>query len=170
MIITESYKALNKQLHDEKPEYGTSGHVWREFVRELSEFGRQSILDFGCGKCTLATALGPAYRVTNYDPCIPGLDSTPGQHDVVVCGDVMEHVEPELVMNVLREIRRLTKRTAFFVIALHPASKTLADGRNAHLSLHAQETWERFLTDAGFTVERQSNPAKEAYNAWYICT
>lgn len=169
MLITPDYKELNRQLHADNPTYGTSGHVWRDFVRELSDFGRLSILDYGCGRCTLSRALGPAYRITNYDPAIEGLDSTPEPHDLVVCGDVMEHVEPDLVMNVLREIRRLTKRTAFFVIALHPASKTLADGRNAHLSLHAQETWERFLTDAGFTVERQSDPTKETYNAWFIC-
>lgn len=170
MIITESYKSLNKQLHDADPDYGISGHHWRDYVREYSEFGRLSILDFGCGKCTLARSLGPAYRVTNFDPCIPGLDSTPGPHDVVVCGDVMEHVEPSLVMNVLREIRRLTKRKAFFVIGLIPAQKFLADGRNAHLSMHDQATWGKFLEEAGFTVEQQSSPKNEIAHCWLLCT
>jgi 2-polyprenyl-3-methyl-5-hydroxy-6-metoxy-1,4-benzoquinol methylase len=169
MIITPAYKALNKQLHDSSPGYGTSGHYWREMVRELSNWGRKSILDFGCGKATLAKSLGPAYRVTNYDPCIPGLDSAPEPHDVVVCGDVMEHVEPELVGNVLKEIRRVTKDKAFFVIALKPANKTLADGRNAHICLLSQHQWTRQLTDAGFTIEQQSEAHPDTYNAWFIC-
>ena len=169
MIITEDYKALNKQLHESNPHYGTSGHIWREFVREMSDWGRLPILDFGAGKCTLAKSLGPAYKVTNFDPCVPGLDAAPEPHDIVVCGDVMEHVEPDLVMNVLREVRRVTKRKALFVISLKPAQKVLADGRNAHLSLYPQVTWEMFLTDAGFKIESQSDANADNFTSWYVC-
>lgn len=169
MIITPEYRELNRQLHQDNEHYGTSGKQWRDAVRELSGYGRLSILDFGAGKCTLAQALGPAYRVTNYDPCIEGLDTPPEPHDVVVCGDVMEHVEPDLVMNVLREVRRLTRVRALFVIGMIPAKKTLADGRNAHLSLHTQEEWVAKLTAAGFTVIEQSNPDEKGHNSWYVC-
>lgn len=167
MLITPEYKELNRRLHQDNQHYGTSGAQWRDAVRELSDYGRRTILDFGAGKCTLAKALGPAYRVTNYDPCIKGLDTPPEPHDVVVCGDVMEHVEPELVMNVLREVRRLTKMRALFVISLIPAKKTLADGRNAHLSLHTQDEWVAMLTEAGFTVE-ETNSGEKGYTAWFI--
>jgi hypothetical protein len=169
MLITPEYLELNKKLHAANPTYGTSGHHWREMVRELSNWGRKSILDYGCGRCTLAKSLGPAYRVTNYDPAIEGLDSAPEPHDVVVCGDVMEHVEPQLVNNVLREIRRVTKDKAFFVIALKPANKTLADGRNAHICLMSQSSWADELESAGFTIEQQSESHPDTYNAWFIC-
>jgi 2-polyprenyl-3-methyl-5-hydroxy-6-metoxy-1,4-benzoquinol methylase len=168
MLITPEYRELNRQLHNDNENYGTSGKHWRNAVRELSEHGRLNILDYGCGKQTLKEALGPAYRVTGYDPCIEGLDTPPEPHDVVVCGDVMEHVEPELVMNVLKEVRRLCKVRGLFVIGMQPAKKTLADGRNAHLSLHTQEEWVEKLTAAGFKVEEQSNPAEKGHNSWFV--
>ena len=169
-IITDEYRELNRKLHQDNENYGTSGQHWRNAVRELSEYGRRSILDFGCGKQTLKKALGPAYRVTGYDPCIEGLDTPPEPHDVVVCGDVMEHVEPDLVMNVLREVRRLCKVRGLFVIGMQPAMKTLADGRNAHLSLHTQEEWVAKLTEAGFEVAEQSDPNEKGHNSWFVCT
>lgn len=168
MIITPEYRELNRRLHQDNEHYGTSGHHWRDAVRALSEYGRLSILDFGCGKQTLKASLGPAYRVTGYDPCIEGLDTPPEPHDVVVCGDVMEHVEPDLVMNVLKEIRRLCRVRALFVIGMTPAKKTLADGRNAHLSLHTQAEWVAKLSAAGFEVHEQSNPDEKGHNSWYV--
>ena len=169
MLITPEYRELNRQLHQDNEHYGTSGKQWREAVRALSEHGRLAILDYGCGKQTLKAALGPAYRVTGYDPCIEGLDTPPEPHDVVVCGDVMEHIEPELVMNVLMDVRRLAKKTAFFVIGMQPAKKTLADGRNAHLSLHTQAQWVVKLNEAGFKVLEQSNPYEKGHNSWFAC-
>lgn len=168
MLITPEYRELNRKLHQDNDHYGTSGKNWRNAVRELSEYGRLAILDYGCGKQTLKESLGPAYRVTGYDPCIEGLDTPPEPHDVVVCGDVMEHVEPDLVMNVLKEIRRLCKVRGLFVIGMQPAKKTLADGRNAHLSLLSQAEWVEKLTAAGFTVEEQSNPEEKGHNSWYV--
>lgn len=167
-LITAEYRELNRKLHEDNDRYGTSGHMWRDAVRDLSEYGRLDILDFGSGKCTLAKSLGPAYRVTNYDPCIEGLDTPPEPHDVVVCGDVMEHVEPECVMNVLNEVRRLTRVRALFVIGMTPAMKVLADGRNAHISLHSHEEWVAKLNAAGFEVINESNPNDEGHNAWFV--
>lgn len=168
-LITPEYRELNRQLHQTNEFYGTSGGQWRNSVRELSDYGRLAILDYGCGKCTLQKALGPAYRVTNYDPCIAGLDTPPEPHDVVVCGDVMEHIETELVLNVLKDIRRLTLKRAFFVIGMKPAKKTLADGRNAHLSLLEHSEWKALLEKVGFEVTEQSDPNdKEGMNAWFV--
>lgn len=168
MLITPEYRELNRQLHETNGSYGTSGANWREAVRELSEYGRRNILDYGCGRCTLSKALGPAYCVTNYDPCIEGLDTPPEPHDVVVCGDVMEHVEPDLVMNVLQDVRRLMKVRGLFVIGMIPARKTLADGRNAHLSLHSHSEWVAKLQAAGFEVVEQSDPNEKGNNAWFV--
>lgn len=169
-LITEEYRVLNSALHEENEDYGISGHHWRDWARNLSDWGRMTILDYGCGKATLAKSLGPAYRVTNYDPCVPGLDAAPEPHDLVVCGDVMEHVEPECVDSVLSHIRKLAKHKAFFVIGMNPAIKVLADGRNAHLSLHPVKWWHDKLTEHGFTVERFSEDGDTGHNSWFICT
>lgn len=170
MIITEEYKALNTKLHQESDRYGTSGAKWRDYVRPLADWGRLAILDFGCGKQTLKKSLGPAYKVTGFDPCIPGLDAAPEPHPVVVCGDVLEHVEPELVENVLSEIRRVTQQRAFFVIALKPSSQTLADGRNAHLSLHPPDWWRERLTKAGFEIVDMKPAERTNLTTWFICS
>lgn len=152
MLITPEYLALQKQLHESNETYGTSGARYADIVRQISKWGRLSILDYGCGKQTLAKALGPAYRVTNFDPCIPGLDEPPVPHPTVACTDVLEHIEPELVNNVLAELRRLTMGRALLVINTGPARKVLADGRNAHISMHPAEWWMERIKAAGFEI------------------
>ena len=52
----------------------------------------------------------------------------------------MEHVEPPLLENVLADLRRVTKNIGFFTVHTGPASKTLSDGRNAHL-IQQSATW-----------------------------
>ena len=165
MFITSDYKALQKQLHAEAPHYGVSGARYTEIVREISDWGRLAILDYGAGKCTLAQSLGPAYRVTNYDPCIEGLDTPPEPHDVVTCTDVMEHIEPEFIKPLLAELRRLTLRRILFVVSVVPAQKVLADGRNAHISLYPRDEWLEMIRAAGFTVEDVFDDA-EGFNTF----
>jgi hypothetical protein len=152
MMITPEYKALQKQLHAENERYGISGANYADIVRHISDWGRLPILDYGCGKQTLAKALGPAYRVTNYDPCIEGLDTPPEPHAAVACTDVLEHIEPEFVESTLAELRRLTLTRALLVVSTRPAMKTLADGRNAHISLHPEDWWMERIKAAGFAV------------------
>ena len=168
-MITDNYKELNRKLHEADPHYGTSGHKYAEPVRELSMYGRLGILDYGAGKCTLSKVLGPAYRVTNYDPCVPGLDTRPEPHDVVVCTDVMEHIEPEFVDSVLSDIRALTKQAAFFSIAIRPARKTLEDGRNAHVSLKTIPEWKELITKAGFTIVKAFDDNGEHGTFGLVC-
>lgn len=151
-MISETYKELNRKLHSVNKDYGISGQKYLDIVRPISNHGRLAILDYGCGKATLAHALGPAYRVTNYDPCMKEYETRPEPHDVVVCTDVMEHVEPEHIDAVLNDIRSLTKQVAFFSICIVPARKVLDDGRNAHISLHPVDWWKERITAAGFEI------------------
>ena len=48
------------------------------------------------------------------------------------------------------------------------AQKTLADGRNAHLSLYPQQVWVESLEAAGFIVEEQSNPEEKGHTSWFV--
>lgn len=152
MLITPEYLALQKQLHAENESYGISGAKYADIVRQISKWGRLSILDYGAGKCTLAKALGPAYRVTCYDPCIEALSEPPIPHPTVACTDVLEHIEPDLVNNVLADLRRLTMGKALLVINTGPARKVLADGRNAHICQQSPEWWMERIKAAGFEI------------------
>jgi hypothetical protein len=137
--ISPEYLEQNRQLH-EAGTYGISGGRWAEPVRQLCEqLGTRDILDYGCGQRMLEKSLGFAIR--NYDPCIPGLDSPPQPADIVVCADVLEHIEPECLDAVLDDLQRLTRHAGFLLIATRPAAKSLPDGRNAHLIQQPPEWW-----------------------------
>lgn len=140
--ITEEYRKLNQQLHEERDDYGRSGQLYAQAVLQLAMVtgSQNSILDYGCGKQTLANAL-PQLTITGYDPCIPGLDSLPEPHDLVVCTDVLEHIEPDLLEGVLQHLHDLTRKVIFLTIATRPAKKTLPDGRNAHLIIEDYRWW-----------------------------
>jgi hypothetical protein len=144
-LISESYRQQNKQLH-EVGNYGISGHRHAQTVASLAnQMGTRDILDYGCGRQTLQAALG--YSIHNYDPCLPGFDSEPVPAALVVCGDVLEHIEPEYLDNVLDDIQRVTLNMAYLVIATRPAKKILPDGRNAHLIQEGFGWWAQRLAD-----------------------
>lgn len=141
LLISDAYRDLNRSLHDGDASYGISGRQWAPLVRHLVErHGLTDVLDYGCGKQTLARAL-PGIEVRGYDPAFEELSAPPTPADLVVCGDVLEHVEPAHLDAVLDDLVRCTRRYAFLVIATRPARKRLEDGRNAHLSLMPAGGW-----------------------------
>lgn len=139
MKITPGYLELNRQLHA-GGSYGLGGQRWAETVQNVCRTaGSRDVLDYGCGQRTLEKSLG--FPIRNYDPCIAGLDAPPAPADVVVCTDVLEHIEPECLDEVLDDLQRVVRKVAFLVIANRPAKKTLPDGRNAHLIQEGPEWW-----------------------------
>lgn len=140
MNFTPEYAALQSQFHKDRPDYGVSGSNYAEQVLQMSNaLQTRDVLDYGCGKCTLQKAL--PFPIQNYDPFIPDFAARPQPADIVVCTDVMEHVEEEFVNDVLHDIYQLSKKAIFFQIATSPAKKTLPDGRNAHITLHDLNWW-----------------------------
>ena len=139
--ITEEYRKLNEQLH-ENPEYGSrNAHRWVKIIQDLTwELETFSVLDYGCGKGNLSKELSKM-PVKNYDPAIPEFSAEPNPEDIVICTDVMEHVEPECLDDVIEDLKRVTNIVLVVNIALRPAKKTLADGRNAHLIIEDIEWW-----------------------------
>lgn len=141
MLITDTYRDLNKELHGRNAAYGTSGVKWAPRVAELAQHMKAvTILDYGCGKQTLGAAI-PHLLVTGYDPALDGLDDPPEPADLVVCTDVLEHIEPDCLDAVLDDLRRCTLKGIFLTVATRPAVKTLADGRNAHLIQEHPAWW-----------------------------
>jgi hypothetical protein len=143
MRITETYKKLNMQLF-ETGAFGISGHRWAGVVEHLVKSnGFNSILDYGAGKETLKESLTTLVEVDfeSYDPCVENLAGDPSPADLVTCTDVLEHVEEECIDDVLDHLKQLAKKQAFLVIPTGPAKKTLADGRNAHVTQKPLEWW-----------------------------
>lgn len=139
MLITDEYKKLNEELHTTNKHYGTTGVKWADAVIDLTELLKsQDVLDYGCGKSTLANNL--PFDIKQYDPAIPKYAARPEPADILVCTDVLEHIEPECLDDVLNDLYMLTKRACFISIHIGPAKKTLPDGRNAHL-IQENDIW-----------------------------
>lgn len=139
-LISQHYCQLNEELHQTNSEYGCSGKRHGNAVMQLAlQLNTQDILDYGCGKSTLAENL--PFLIKQYDPAIPKYREFPGPVDLVVCTDVLEHIEPDCLDTVLAHISQLTKKVAYVTVATRPAKKILADGRNAHLIIEDLAWW-----------------------------
>lgn len=148
MLISSDYASQNAKLHETNPHYGAWSHRWADYVLDLMRvLEAATIVDYGCGKATLARAMAQAGNVpapltlTSYDPAIPKYAQAPEPADLVVCTDVLEHIEPDCLGDVLADIRRCTVKAAFVVIATRPSSSFLPDGRNAHLIQKGAQWW-----------------------------
>lgn len=156
-LISESYRAQNAALHASNPLYGVTGQMWAPYVQKLIEHeGHETILDYGSGKGTLKETL--KLDIAEYDPCIEGKNGEPEPADLVVCNDVLEHVEPVHLNAVIRHIAEKTKRKAFLTISTVPSTKTLEDGRNAHLIIKQGTWWREKLSDHFRIVFWQERP------------
>lgn len=145
-VISSDYIAQNKSLHEINTSYGVSVLKHVDTIKNLYEkIEAKSLLDYGCGKGLLAKQLD--FPIWEYDPCVLGKDFPPRAADLVVCIDVLEHIEPEYLDNVLGDILRCTKKIAFFIIATRPAGKFLPDGRNTHLIQEGKEWWIKKLSE-----------------------
>ena len=139
-LISEEYKKLNAALHEENKNYGTSGqHYVKDILGILQKLQTQDLLDYGCGKSTLANNL--PFTIKQYDPAMPKFAALPHPADVVVCTDVLEHIEPECIQDVIKHLSQLTKKICYLSVATRPAQKTLPDGRNAHLLIKPYSWW-----------------------------
>jgi hypothetical protein len=66
-------------------------------------------------------------------------DPSPAQ--MVCCIDVLEHIEPDKLEDVLDHLEELTEEILFCTVTTAPARKTLSDGRNAHLIVKPMSWW-----------------------------
>lgn len=149
-MISATYIELNRQLHQTKRTYGCSGHFHKDKVIELvNVLGTHDVLDYGCGKGTLGNAM--PFDIREYDPAVDNKEAPPDPADIVVCTDVLEHIEPDQLDAVLEHLVQLTKRAGFFTIATRKAKKKLADGRNAHLIVESPAWWRERL-EGRFTI------------------
>ena len=148
-LISKQYLKQNRKLHKKSKGYGSSGYVWAPVVLHMMrDNGCKNVLDYGAGKGTLGVTLGDF--VQNYDPVTFPLDPKPA--DLLVCLDVLEHIEPEMLDAVLAHMRSLMKVCGLLTICTRPAQKNLPDGRNAHLIVEQEDWWVARLTGAGFIV------------------
>lgn len=142
-MISAEYLAEQKRLH-ENPEYGVASVNFAPIVSKLiNSLGITEMLDYGAGKGRLAKSIQPKHEVTvyHYEPTNPNWSDTPDSAQFVACIDVLEHIEPEYLDDVLDDLKRCVEFYGMFSIHTQPAIKTLSDGRNAHLIQEGPAWW-----------------------------
>lgn len=152
-VISEEQRKLNRDLHANNQDYGNridgagvASHL-PTALKRMHELGCcNSVLDYGTGKGMLVKhlkkKLPSTIKIDGYDPAIEEYSFHPEQpYDVLVCLDVLEHIEIDSIDSVLKDIKRLTSNFCYLVVDLQPAVKKLQDGRNAHILLAPHDWW-----------------------------
>jgi len=153
---TEEYGEMQRKMH-ERGDYGINGSYNRDglslemscrlAISLYSSLRRPvTIMDYACGNGDLGEEIEGILKiakVTNYDPFHPKWrdNKEPGVADIVICADVLEHVEEQCVENTINFIADRCRYGAYFNIHLADAVKTLPDGRNAHITQRNSTWW-----------------------------
>lgn len=146
-LLSDKYRAQLIEKHKGKP-WGGGGWSWIgtlvDWMIRQREFN-PTILDFGSGRSTFKQTMAqlmPHIQVYEYDPGIPGKQTIPVEPiDVVICTDVMEHVELEFVNNTIKLLGTITGKFILLNIACAPSKSLLPDGSNAHVTVMPPLWW-----------------------------
>lgn len=146
-LISAEYRKQQSQMH-EQYEYGTASKLYAPLVAKVvNTYQVSRMLDYGAGRGNLFKTMAGQkllqrpLKVQHYDPAVEAWSADPEPCEMVACIDVLEHIEPDLLDNVLDDLQRLTQRVGAFSVATTPALKTLPDGRNAHLIVEPETWW-----------------------------
>jgi hypothetical protein len=145
LLISDEYREMQRTLH-ENPKYGTASVYYAPLVAGVvKQVAATELLDYGAGKGRLGETLRERFdlqpRIHHYDPAIPEWSAPAEPCRFVACIDVLEHIEPALLDNVLDDLRRVTLGVGVFTVHTGPAVKSLPDGRNAHLIQRPPAWW-----------------------------
>lgn len=148
-LMTPEYRQLMIDEHA-AGKWGNAGHHHvPDVVKLLQDTRSTSVLDYGCGGGTLKRELDKlGVDAREYDPGIPGKNNMPEPAHIVVCTDVLEHVEPGMVDNTLRHLNTLALKGMYLSIALSVGNKILLDGTPAHRTVKTAEWWLEKLRQA----------------------
>lgn len=164
----------------EHPEYRKVSPGEMEMQRAFITMGcreGESLNDYGCGTARATkwfqekglTVVGIDHAVNAVETDVPISPATLwDMYDVTAsdygfCCDVMEHIPPEMVHKVLREISERTRLMAWFRIATRPdvmGERTI--GEPLHLTIQSAAWWEGALTVAFRNVEQQTSGRRDA--------
>lgn len=148
MLISPEYQALNAQMMRDHDGFAVEGHKYARRVAGFARrIGARTILDYGAGRQTLKEALSELdFDIRGYDPAVPDLSATPVPADLVTCTDVLEHIEPDCLGEVLADLRRCAVRGAYLIVTTQPARKLLPDGTNPHRIIRPAHWWHTELS------------------------
>jgi len=165
-LISDEYRDILAWEHEHTP--GKWGHTAKMYVPAIVRHSHNKTdwLDYGAGHGGLGIAVreqyGDKYNIAEYEPSRPN-SVAPDPKPYVVCIDVLEHIEPDLIDNVLDDLQRVTVEHGYFTISCRLASKILKDGRNAHILVKPKEWWHDKLAEKFDILEESWDPGDKNY-------
>lgn len=158
---------LKKYRHLAKtnPNYGATCHG-RDAVDLVCGWKPKRVLDCGCGRNGFKELLKPhGVEVFGADPVFPEADFTASMHslpfraeafDGVTAFDVLEHLIPEDVVDVLDELRRVTKPGGHFCFSIaYTPSRHTVNGENLHPTVRTESWWTRQIRRVSKDLHKQ---------------
>lgn len=141
-MITEEYRAQITEYHRQNKIWGNGPRMYIPIIGKFIWDNKiTDILDYGCGKgVNLSFIFGARMHWEKYDPGVPEWSADPKVCDHMVCMDVLEHIEPEMLESVFLHMRSKFRKKALLSVSCGPAKDILPDGRNAHL-IQEKDTW-----------------------------
>jgi hypothetical protein len=142
-LITDEYKNQISQMED----WGGNGWKWANTtIKLIFKYKIKTALDYGCGQGSLKKKvlerLGQRkFKYNEYDPADSKKGKLPIPAELVTCTDVLEHIEPEYINEVIMNLLSLTQKVGFIVICTRSTVRTLPDGRCAHLIIQEADWW-----------------------------
>ena len=120
--ISKEYMLMQKELHLNS-NYGSASTHFAPIVSEIITFYQcKSLSDYGAGKKRLAEALKELNNLPElyfpYDPAFPEYGE-PKTADLLCCIDVLEHIEPDFIDNVMAELSSITSKYCVCTVNLH---------------------------------------------------
>lgn len=153
-LFSDNYITQLKFLHqrtDRPRGFGGKIKPLGAFHKFYEKWQPKSVLDYGCGKAAILNHLKQTYPKTTwhgYDPAVEIYKNIQQEkYTCIFSNDVLEHIEPFYLNNVLDHIWDLSEKYIWLRIDTRPARKSLMDGRNAHLILENQDWWQQKLTE-----------------------
>lgn len=147
MLISEEYKKQITEYH-KKTKWGGAVRGKEDIIYQYMRLSKsKTLLDYGSGSGDLQRALrwehgdDLPFSVHEYEPGKEGLDKDPPVCDVSVCIDVMEHVETDLVDNVIKHIYDRTRNFTVQNIDLKASTGAFPNFTNLHLTIKKSPWW-----------------------------
>jgi 2-polyprenyl-3-methyl-5-hydroxy-6-metoxy-1,4-benzoquinol methylase len=147
-LVTDYYRSVLEKEHSIS-QWGVASVYYAPRIFDiLSKYNLNELLDYGSGVGNLEKVLkklNPNIVVHKYEPGIPQWSTSPKPCKMVACIDVIEHVEPDCLNNVLDDLERVIEKYAFISISTVPATRVLNNGWNAHICLKKAEEWKEIF-------------------------
>jgi hypothetical protein len=145
-VISEEYRKKLEWATKEMPWGGAVIGSHPRILKWAKEYECKSILDYGSGKSDFLNIINVefpdhGFQINQYEPGRPEFAMDPPVSDMSICVDVLEHIEPEKLDNVLDHIYAKTNKIFYFKVCLVASHSTFPDGQNLHLIIEDKDFW-----------------------------